>query len=72
MNPAALVFDNDIITYGSFDSNGNCIKYYKLDFSNYATFLNSSPRVRTASFIAYCHNTSCYVKVTVGDNPDPT
>jgi hypothetical protein len=61
---AAEVFDNDIMTKGDFDSDNNCIKSYKLDFSTYATSLGSSPRVRTASFKAQCHNlgaVGCYI-----------
>jgi hypothetical protein len=48
------------------------MKKYRLDYTNYAAYLGNSPRVQTASFVAACYTSSCYFKVMVGDDPEPT
>ena len=50
----------------------SCIKKYRLDYTNYAAYLGSSPTVKTASFVAACYTATCYFKVMVGDDPEPT
>jgi hypothetical protein len=42
------------------------------DYTNYAAHLGSSPIVKTASFVAKCGSSTCYFKVMVGDDPEPT
>jgi hypothetical protein len=67
------VFDNDMNTRGSMNGSTGCIKKYRLDYTNYANFLGNSPlKVLTASFVAACGSPTCYFKVMVGDNPEPT
>ena len=39
------VFDNDMVSRGYVQSSNSCIKKYRLDYTNYATQLGSSPRV---------------------------
>jgi hypothetical protein len=44
-----------------------------LDYTGYAAFLGSTQlRVKTASFVAACYTSSCYFKVIVGNDPEPT
>ena len=66
------VFDNDMNSRDYIQSGNNCIKKYRLDYTNYAALLGSSPRVKTASFVAACYTPSCYFKVMVGNDPEPT
>jgi hypothetical protein len=64
--------DNNMTSRVFINSTSNCLKKLRLDFTNYAAFLGGSPIVKTASFVAACTNSSCYLKVTVGENSDPT
>jgi hypothetical protein len=70
--PNTYVFDNDIITAGTLADTSDCIKKYRLDFTNYAATAAGKPRVRTASFLATCYTPTCTFYVTVGDNTEPT
>ena len=72
MSGPASAVDNNMNSKVFINSTSNCIKKFRLDFTNYAALLGNSPRVKTASFAAACTSSSCYLKVTVGDNPDPT
>ncbi len=66
--------DNNISSRCFFNVCSNsCIKKYRLDYTNYATFLGTTPlRVKTASFVAACFTATCYFKVMVGYDPNPT